>query len=293
MERSMKPAAFAYYDPTTIDEALALLADLGDDAKILAGGQSLVPMMNFRLARPAHLIDVNRVEPLHYLRVDGGVLRIGAMSRQSHIERSLDVENGWPLLADAVRHIGHVQIRNRGTIGGSLAHADPAAELPATMLALDAEMVVRRKGGERTVAAGDFFESYYTTALAADEMLVEIRVPAAPARTGWGFQEVSRRHGDFALVGAAALLTVDAAGVITRARLTFNGAAPAPVRSTAAEALLVGNKEDEGLFRRAGERASEDLDPDDDIHATAEYRREVGAVMARRALMQAAERARG
>jgi carbon-monoxide dehydrogenase medium subunit len=159
------------------------------------------------------------------------------------------------------------------------------------MLALEAEMLVRRKGGERRVAAGDFFESYYTTALAPDEMLVEVRVPALRPRTGWGFQEVSRRHGDFALVGAAALLTLDDAGMISSARLTFNGAAPAPVRSTAAEALLLGNRPDEALFRRAGERASADLDPDADIHATAEYRREVGAVMARRALVQAAARA--
>lgn len=287
----MKPAPFAYYDPATVEDAIGLLADLGDDAKILAGGQSLVPMMNFRLARPPHLIDVNKIPVLQYLSIEDGALRIGAMTRQSQVERSTEIADGWPLLAEAVRYIGHVQIRNRGTVGGSLAHADPAAELPATMLALDAEMLVRRKGGERRVAAGDFFESYYTTALAPDEMLVEIRVPATPARTGWGFQEVSRRHGDFALVGAAALLILDEAGVISSARLTFNGAAPAPVRSTAAEALLLGNRPDEALFRRAGERASEDLDPDADIHATAEYRREVGAVMARRALVQAAARA--
>ena len=287
----MKPAAFAYYDPTTVEEALGLLADLGDEAKLLAGGQSLVPMMNFRLARPAHLIDVNRIAALQYMQAGAAELRIGAMTRQSQVERSAEVVGGWPLLVDAVRHIGHVQIRNRGTVGGSLAHADPAAELPATMLALDAEMLVRRKDGERSVAAGDFFDSYYTTALAADEMLVEVRIPAIPPRTGWGFHEVSRRHGDFAMVGAAALLTVDAAGYIQRARLTFNGAAPAPVRSAAAEAMLVGNKPDVELFRRAGERGAEDLDPDTDIHATAEYRREVGAVLARRALVQAAARA--
>jgi CO/xanthine dehydrogenase FAD-binding subunit len=289
----MKPAPFEYHEPTTLPEALELLGELGDEAKPLAGGQSLVPMMNFRLARPQHLVDLNRLGELAYVRQDGGTLCIGAMTRQRQVERASLVAEGWPLIPEAVALIGHTQIRNRGTIGGSLAHADPAAELPAVMAALDAELVIRSRRGQRSAQPEAFFESYYTTSLAPDELLMEVRIPSLPPRTGWSFQEVSRRHGDFALVGVAATLTLDDAGAITRARLVFIGAAPTPVRSSAAEAMLVGQRPLESLFREAGARGSEDLDPVADVHATAEYRREVGAVMARRALMQAAERARG
>lgn len=290
----MKPAPFQYHEPTTLPEALELLGELGDEAKPLAGGQSLVPMMNFRLARPQHLVDLNRLSELAYIRQDGSTLCIGAMTRQRQVERAAAVAEGWPLIPEAVSLIGHVQIRNRGTIGGSLAHADPAAELPAVMAALDADLVIRSRHGERRASAsGGFFESYYTTSLAPDELLVEVRVPPLPPRTGWSFKEVSRRHGDFAMVGVAAILTLDDGGAITRARLVFTGAAPTPVRSTAAEAILVGQRPQESLFREAGARGSQDLDPVTDIHATADYRRDVGAVMARRALVQAAERAGG
>lgn len=287
----MKPAAFEYHDPATTEEALQLLAELGDEAKPLAGGQSLVPMMNFRLARPGHLVDLNRLGDLSYVRIDGGALRIGAMTRQRELERSPLVAQGWPLIREATSYIGHVQIRNRGTVGGSLAHADPAAELPAVMAALEAELVIRSSERERRASPERFFDSYYTTALAPTELLVEIRVAPLPSRTGWAFQEVSRRHGDFALVGVAALLTLDDDGAIAGARLAFTGAAPAPVRSAAAEALLQGQRPTEGLFREAGARAAGGLDPDSDIHASAEYRRQVGAVLARRALTQAATRA--
>ncbi|HEY7060294.1 MAG TPA: xanthine dehydrogenase family protein subunit M [Chloroflexota bacterium] len=287
----MKPTAFEYDDPRTADEALALLAQYGDDAKALAGGQSLVPLMNFRLARPGRLVDLNLIAALSHLRVEAGALRIGAMTRQREIERSPLVAAGWPLLAEATALIGHAQIRNRGTVGGSLAHADPAAELPAVMAALDAEFVVRGAGGERTVPATEFFLGYLTTALAPDELLVEIRVPALPPRTGGAFVEVSRRHGDFALVGVAALVTLDADGVISAARLAFTGAAPTPLRAARAEARLVGERPAEPLFREAGLLASADLEPEDDLHASAAYRREVGGVLARRALVQAAARA--
>jgi CO/xanthine dehydrogenase FAD-binding subunit len=287
----MKPAAFEYHDPHTTDEALALLAEYGDEAKALAGGQSLVPLMNFRLARPARLVDLNLIAELSYLRVELGALCVGAMTRQRELERAPLVAEGWPLLAEATRHIGHAQIRNRGTVGGSLAHADPAAELPAVMAALDAELVIRGRDGARTVQPQEFFLGYLTTALAPDELLVEMRVPALPPRTGWTFLEVSRRHGDFALVGVAAVLTLDADGTIHAARLAFTGAAPTPLRAARAEALLVGERPAEPLFREAGLVASADLEPEDDLHASADYRREVGGVLARRALVQAAARA--
>jgi carbon-monoxide dehydrogenase medium subunit len=287
----VKPAAFAYHEAQSVEEALALLADLGDDAKVLAGGQSLVPMMNFRLARPAALVDLNRVAALSYLRTDQGTLRIGAMTRQRAIERSEVVARGWPLLPQAVRMIGHTQIRNRGTVGGSLAHADPAAELPAVITALEAEMLIRGSAGQRVARPEDFFQGYYATSLAADEILVEVRVPGVPLRTGWAFREVSRRQGDFALVGVAALLTLDVDGTITGARLAFTGAAPTPIRTRDAEAALVGQRPGVALFAEAGETATRDLDPETDLHATAAYRRKVAAVLARRALLDATERA--
>jgi carbon-monoxide dehydrogenase medium subunit len=264
---------------------------LGDEAKALAGGQSLVPLMNFRLARPARLVDLNLIAELSYLRVEQDVLRIGAMTRQRELERAPLVADGWPLLQEATAYIGHAQIRNRGTVGGSLAHADPAAELPAVMAALDAELVVRGRRGERTLRSDEFFLGYLSTALAADELLVEIRVPALPPRTGWAFVEVSRRHGDFALVGVAALLTLGEDGTIREARLAFSGAAPTPLRAARAEALLVGERPAEPLFREAGLLASPDLEPESDLHASADYRREVGGALARRALVRAAARA--
>ncbi len=287
----MKPASFAYHEPTTVEEVLQLLAELGDEAKPLAGGQSLVPMMNFRLARPAHLIDLNRVGELSYVREEpDGTLRIGAMVRQRLVERSPLVRERWPLLHEAVGLIGHVHIRNRGTVGGSLAHADPAAELPATMLALDAEVVIRRLGGERTVPADEFFISYFTTAVEPDELLGEVRLAPPPLRTGWAYQELTRRHGDFALVGVAARLTLDD-GVVSTARLAFAGAGPTPLRARRAETLLVGERPDERIFREAGAQAAEELEPDSDIHADAGYRREVASVLARRALAAALARA--
>ncbi len=285
----MKPAVFEYYDPRTLHEALNLLAQLGEDAKVLAGGQSLVPMMNFRLVRPSHLVDLNRVDDLRFLRVENGNLRIGAMSRQRELERSRLVAEGWPLLREATRHIGHVQIRCRGTVGGSLAHAYPSAELPVAMVALDAEFVLRSQKGERTVRAGDFFVTYMTTALEPGELLVEIRVPPLPQHTGWEFQEVSRRYGDFALVGVAALLTLDEGGVMCQARLAFTG--PTPMRRTKAEELLKGKKPGKDLFHEAAHLAVQDLEQDSDIHASADYRRKVAGALAGRALEGAAERA--
>jgi CO/xanthine dehydrogenase FAD-binding subunit len=288
----MKPAPFEYYDPATLDEALALLAEFGDEAKPLAGGQSLVPLMNFRLARPARLVDLNLLAELSYVRDEDGWLRIGAMTRQRQLERSPLAAAGWPLLVEATAYVGHPPIRHRGTVGGSVAHADPAAELPVVMAALDAELVIRAQAGERTERAGGFFLSYLTTTLAPTELLVELRVPPLPPRSGGAFLEVSRRHGDFALVGAAALVTLDAAGAIAGARLAIAGAGPTPLRAARAEARLLGERPAEALFREAGRLVSEAVDSDADVHASADYRREVSGVLARRALLQAAARAR-
>jgi CO/xanthine dehydrogenase FAD-binding subunit len=287
-ESHMKPAPFEYSAPTTLTEAISLLSQLGERARPLAGGQSLVPLMNFRLLRPSHLVDLNGVQELNYLRVDHGELRVGAITRQRQLELSPEVAKCWPLLRDATRYIGHVQIRNRGTVGGSLAHAFPSAELPVAMVALDASFVLCTSTGQRTVRAEDFFLSYMTTVLQPHELLVEIRVPALPPLTGWSFQEVSRRHGDFALAGVAALITLDT-GIITRSRLTFTGATP--LRAQTAETLLLGQKPSETLFREAARQATEGLEQDADIHASAEYRREACEVLARRAFVEAAKRA--
>jgi len=241
------------------------------------------------LIRPAHLIDLNGVEELSYIRMDCGPLRIGAIARQRELERSTIVAQRWPLLREAASYIGHVQIRNRGTVGGSLAHAFPSAELPVAMVTLDASFVLRSKANQRTARAEDFFLSYMTTTLQPEELLTEIGVPAPPAHSGWSYQEVSRRHGDFALAGAASLIALDAHGAIQHARLTLTGATP--IRSHQAEEFLLGERPSDALFRDAARRATADLEQDSDIHATAEYRREACAVLARRALTRAAQRA--
>ncbi|MDE0027978.1 MAG: xanthine dehydrogenase family protein subunit M [Deltaproteobacteria bacterium] len=285
----MKPASFEYYDPPTAMEAVALLGGLGEDARVLAGGQSLVPLMNFRLARPAHLVDLNHVTELDFVSVAGGELHIGAMTRQRTLERSEEAAAGWPLLREAAGFIGHVQIRNRGTVGGSLAHAFPSAELPVAMVTLDAGVVLQGEGGERTVAAEDFFLGTMTTALEPGELLREVRVPAVAAGSGASFQEVSRRYGDFALAGAAALVTLDRDGAVSGARLTLTGSAP--IRARDAEAAVLGEKPSDALFREAARRAVEGIDQESDMHASADYRRRTCAALARRALAQAARQA--
>jgi CO/xanthine dehydrogenase FAD-binding subunit len=284
----MKPGTFEYYDPTTLDEALDLMSRFGDEARPLAGGQSLVPLMNFRLLRPAHLIDLNGVSELSYLKTENGILRIGATTRQRALERSADVARRWPLLREATSFIGHIQIRTRGTVGGSLAHAFPSAELPMAMVTLDASFVLRAKTNQRTIGAEDFFLSYMTTALEPGELLAEIKVPSLPTNTGWSYQEVSRRHGDFALAGAASVLALDANGHVQHARLTLTGTTPIRTR---AEQLLLGQKPSESLFREVARRATEGIEQDSDIHASAEYRRNVCEALARRALTQSAVRA--
>ncbi len=289
----MKPPRFEYLAPTSLDEALGLLADHGDEAKVLAGGQSLVPLLNFRLVRPAYLVDLNDIPGLAYVRADDGRLAIGAMTRQRAVETADVVRERCPLLADAMPQIGHFQIRNRGTIGGSLAHADPAAELPAVVAALAGELVVRSRAGQRTLTPEQFFVAYLTTAVDPAELLVEVRLPVAPPRTGAAFMEVSRRHGDFALVGVAATVTLDEAGVCTGCAIALTGVGPTPVVAREAARALIGAKPTPEALEDVGRRAAAPLRPDGDLHASSEYRSHVAGVLTRRALARAAQRARG
>jgi CO/xanthine dehydrogenase FAD-binding subunit len=286
----VKPPRFDYLLPRSLDEALSMLAEHGEEAKVLAGGQSLVPLLNFRLVRPAYLVDLNEVPGLDGIRVDGGRLTLGAMARQRAVETSPLVRERCPLLTDALPQVGHVQIRNRGTIGGSLAHADPAGELPAVVAALGGELVVRSKRGERRLTPEAFFVGYLTTALEPDELLVEARVPVVPSRTGTAFLEVSRRHGDFALVGVAATLTVDDGGVCTACAVALTGVGPTPVVAREATAALVGAKAAPDTFAEVARRVASAVQPDSDLHASAEYRTHLAGVLTRRALTRAAER---
>ena len=285
----MKPAAFEYDDPATEDEALDLLARYGDDCKVLAGGQSLVPLMNFRLARPGRLVDINGVRSLAGISAGGRGLRIGSMVRHAELERSQDVARGWPLLSEAVGHVGHMQIRNRGTIGGSVAHADPAAELPAALAALDATFHLRSHRGDRALAWHEFFVSEFTTALAPDELVVAVEVPARKAACA--FVEYARRHGDFALGGAAVTVEQTPDGVCRRATIALLSAGPRPVRASAAEKLLEGARLDSESIRAASQEAVRDVHPTGDLHGSSEYRTRLLAVMAERALNKAAGQA--
>lgn len=289
----MKPAAFAYYRPTSLDEALALLAE-HEDAKPLAGGQSLIPAMNFRLAAPAALIDLNGIAALSRDQgTEDGGLHLGAMTRHSALEASRLVAERAPLLAETVPFIAHPQIRNRGTLGGSLAHADPAAELPAVMVALEATLVLRSAGADRRLPAEQFFTGLFATALEPGELLTAIELPALPARSGSAFEELSRRHGDYALVGVAAMLTLDEAGRCARARITLLSVGEGPTLAVRAAAALAGEALDpESLGAAAELAATEDIDPPSDIHASAAYRRQLARVLTRRALTRAAARAR-
>ncbi len=282
----MKPARFDYHAPASVDEAIALLARYGGEAKLLAGGQSLVPLLNFRLSRPAALVDLNRAAGLAYIHEAAGHVRIGAMTRQRAIEFSPVVRRRLPLLAEATTLVGHLPIRSRGTIGGSLAHADPSAEYPTALTALGGQVVVRGPRGERTLAAGELFQGYLTTTLAADEMLVEVRLPAMPDGAGFAFEEFSRRHGDFAIVGIAAIVVGDR-GRCASARLVTAGAGPVPVRLRAAEEILEREGLSDAAVEAAARRAAELVEPPSDIHASADYRRNLTRVLTGRALRRA------
>jgi carbon-monoxide dehydrogenase medium subunit len=288
----MKPASFDYASPRSVAEAVSLLEAGGADAKLLAGGQSLMPLLAMRLARPALLVDLGRVEGLGHLREESGELAIGAMATKRSVERSPLVRARQPLLHAATLLVGHPQIRNRGTVGGSFAHADPAAEYPAAGVVLGARLRVAGPGGERTLDAADFFLGPLTTALGPADVLVEVRVPALARKTGWSIQEFARRAGDFALAGAAATLRLDARGRVEEACLVLFGTGAAPARAREAEAVLAGERPEAAALAEAAARAAAALEePVSDLHATGEFRRHLAGVMARRALAEAAARA--
>ncbi len=284
----MKPAPFEYFAPVELQEALDLLERYGDEAKILAGGQSLMPLMNLRLARPGLIIDINRLSGLDTITAtpEGG-LTIGALTRQRALERSKIVQEQNPILAAAMPLIGHFQIRNRGTIGGSLVHADPAAELPAVSLLLGAEFLLRSKSAVRVVPAAEFFLSYLTTAIRPAELLTEIRLPKWPSGEAWAVQEIARRKGDFALIGVALRAELDAVETVQKAVIVMFGVGGKPLRMERAEAILKGRRISEAFLRELSGVVAEELEPDSDIHASAAYRKEVGGVLVRRALESA------
>ena len=288
----MKPAAFDYHAPRTVDEALGLLAQYAGDAKPLAGGQSLVPTMNFRLAQPAALIDLNGIDELFYLQEGEHGLRCGAMTRQRTVEHSALAQRLSPLLHEAMPHIAHTQIRNRGTVGGSLAHADPAAELPALALALDARFSVRSITDARLIPARDFYTGLFATAIQPEEMLVEVEFPALPANSGWAFDEVARQHGNYALCGAVGVITLGENGMVKKAKLVFLSVGEGPVEAAQAANALVGEHPTPDAVDAAAKTAAmQEIDPAGDIHAGPAFRRHLARILAKRVLTKAAARA--
>jgi CO/xanthine dehydrogenase FAD-binding subunit len=289
----MKPARFDYYDPRSLEEALALLDAHPEDGKVLAGGQSLMPLLNMRLARPKIIVDINQIKELNYIRASDGGIAVGAIARQRALQTDSLIAERTPILRESATYIAHPQIRNRGSICGSIAHADPAAELPALALALDAEMTLTSAKAARTIRADGFFQSFFTTALEPNEILTQLRFPAPPKDSAWSILEVSRRHGDFAIVGIVAALALDQdRGHIAQARLVYFGVGPTPMRIQDAEKALIGQPLGEAAFVAAGEIARGGIDPSNDIHASAEYRRAVAATLTRRALGAVSEKLR-
>ncbi|MED4906667.1 xanthine dehydrogenase family protein subunit M [Brevibacillus centrosporus] len=287
------PAAFEYLRPSSLEEALQYLADLGEDAKIMSGGQSLIPVLNMRLSTPKYLIDIGRVEDLSYIREEDGYLVIGALTKHRDVEFSPLVRKLCPLLIEAVRWIGHPQIRLRGTIGGSIAHADPSAELPCVIAALRGEIVIAHADGEETVTPDEFFLTYLLTSLQPDQMIKELRFPILPETAGYEFTEVSRRHGDFALVEIAAVIDLDENNEITLARLAAGGANPVPCVLEDAEEFLIGKEPTDEVLEEASVLASEQVEPDSDLHGSVEYRRSLVKALTKRALQTALKRAGG
>ena len=285
----MKPPEFRYVAARSIDEAIAALAKEGADAKVLAGGQSLAPMMNLRLAHPSLLVDVNRIPGLSEIRAEGGAVKIGALARHRAIETSPLVRERHPLLAAAATEVGHLAIRNRGTFGGSLAHNDPAAEFPMIALLLDATITVKGPNGPRRIAAKDFFVSIFTCSLEEAEIVTEVEIPDLPARTAWGFEELSRRPGDFAIAAVGATVTMKN-GTCESARIAMAGVGPKPLRSPGAEKLLAGRTLDDDAVAKAAAAVRDDSDPTSDLQGSADYRRHVVEVLAARALRSACRR---
>jgi len=287
----MKPPRFHYCAPYMLDEALALLDQNSEDTKVLAGGQSFVPLLNMRLASPSYIVDINHIAELHYIEQEDGYLAIGATVRQRQVERSVLVQDKHPLLIEVIKHIGHMQIRNRGTVVGSVAHADPAAELPALLTCLNGEVLVQSIHGERVIKAEEFFTGYLSTALEPGEMLTEVRFPLIAPKVGWAFLEFARRSGDYALVGAAAVLTPAADDHCISAHIAYLGIAGAPIRGYDVEATIVGTTLDEPTLDAAAEAASILVSDDmGDVHATVEYRRVLTGELTKRVLKTAWER---
>ena len=290
----MKPAPFKYYAPHSIPEVLELLNEHGYDAKILAGGQSLVPMMNFRLVQPAVLVDINNIPELSYIETHGKGVRLGAMVRHSQAEKNSLVKEHAPLIHETMPQIATVQIRNRGTIGGSLAHADPSAELVVVSTALEAQFKIQNQKGERLVPASEYFVGLLMTSMEPEDLLVEVQIPPLPARSGWSLKEVARRPHDFALMGVAAILVLDKKERCTEARMVYLSAGDGPISAPDAANMLIGNEITTELIAAAAEKAAADeIDPGSDIHATAEFRRHLANVLTRRALEEALQRAKG
>jgi carbon-monoxide dehydrogenase medium subunit len=288
----MKPAPFDYHAPTTVAEAVALLDSI-EDSKALAGGQSLMPMLNMRLAQPSALVDLNGLSELDYIRRDDGHLAVGALTRQRALETDEQTLQDVPPLGAVLLHTGHVTIRNRGTVGGSLAHADPAAELPLAAATLEAQLVLAGPAGKRTVTADDFFGGFLLTAVEPNEVLTEVRFPVPPAGLGVGFEEVARRHGDFALVAVLSAVVLDGNGRVSWARVGVGGAHPVPLRVREAEERLLGDVPSQDTIAAAADAVAEQVQPTWDVHASADYRRRVACVLTRRTLGQAIERAGG
>ena len=288
----MKPAPFRLETPRSLGECVDLLTEHGDEAKILAGGQSLVPLMNLRLAQPSVLLDIGGLEDLDFVDQEKQSFRIGAITRLRDLERNANVAEVQPLLAEAIPHIGHIQIRNRTTVGGSIAHADPAAELPAVLLACEGTIKSVGPNGQREIPALNFFQSYFTTDLQEDEVIAEIELPQWNPSCGWSIQEISRRHGDFSLIGIACRVSCDKEGVVSEAVAAFFGVGGTPILAESASSLI-GTKADDETLRQVAEATATELDPTTDIHASADYRKQVGGVLARRALSIAYQRATG
>jgi carbon-monoxide dehydrogenase medium subunit len=287
----MIPPQFTYFAPTTLHDALTLLRQYGSEAKLLSGGQSLIPLMKLRLATPAYLIDINRIPGLEYLQERHGFLCIGALTREADLERSALVQAQYPLVHDTARVIGDPLVRNLATIGGNLAHADPANDHPATLLALGAEIVATGFDGERTIPIAEFFTDFFTTALCSDEILTEIRVPAPVAGSGGAYVKLERKVGDFAIVGVAAQVSIDAKGICTRAGIGLTNVAPTPLKVQPAEIFLHGKRLDQDSIAQAAQLAAEAARPEADLRGSIEYKRDMVRVLTSRALRRALERA--
>jgi len=287
----MIPPAFEYLRPNTIPEAIALLQQHGEDAKILSGGQSLIPMMKLRIARPGYLIDINRISGLSYIKEEGGFLKIGGLTREAELESSAVIRAKYPILLDTAHVIADPQVRNLATVAGNLAHGDPANDHPATMLALGAQVVATGAGGERIIPIEDFFLSLFSTALQPGEILTEIRVPAPPARSGGAYFKLERKVGDFATAAVAAQVTVDANGAAQKVGIALTNVGPTPIKAKKAEDFLRGKKLDEANIRQAAQLAADDAQPSSDLRGPAEYKKGLVKELAKRALSRAAERA--